>query len=97
MINTILNLLYQNKALDIKILNKKHSYADYIIIVTGTSDRHIINLMNNVVKNVKKNVITIAGKNTNWIIVDMGTITLHIMSKLSRELYNLESLYIDFQ
>jgi len=93
MINIILNLLYQNKALDIKIFKKKNLYSDYIIIATGTSDKHVNSVIDNIVLNIKNNIILISGKNTNWVIIDMNNITLHVMTNISRSTYKLELLY----
>ncbi len=94
MIEIILNLLYKYKALNIKIIECALSYTDTVIIVNGTSKKHIENIASNLIKNLKKKTtIMTAGKKTNWIVLDLNTIIIHIMLKDTRLLYNLESLY----
>jgi len=96
--NTILNLLYKYKAIDIKIikLDDLYNFTDTIIIATGSSKKHIDSISDNIIKNLKdnKNInFTISGKNTYWIIIDIGEVVIHIMSNYLREYYQIEMLW----
>lgn len=96
MIDLILNLLYKNKAENIKALNNNNLYFNNIIIATGMSHKHVKYISKNIITFLKqrniKNII-ISGKNTDWIILDLDVVTIHIMSKDIKNLYNLEELY----
>ena len=76
--------LDNNKAKDIVTINlKKKSYiADYMIIASGTSSRHLQSLSENIVAELKKNGINnckIEGKDSNfWKLVDAIDIIVHI-------------------
>ena len=91
--------LSNNKAKEITVidLKKKTSIADYMIICTGTSNRHITALSNYLSEDLKKlnlNMLNIEGrKNGDWIIVDIGDIIVHLFRGEVREYYNLEKMW----
>ena len=91
--------LSKNKAKEITVINlkKKTSIADYMIICTGTSNRHIISLSNYLSEDLKKldlNMLNIEGKRGgDWIIVDIGDIIIHLFRSEVREYYNLEKMW----
>lgn len=96
-INLILNILQKNKAIDLKVFNKAFSNIEkeYIIVLTGISIIHVKSISNKLILCIKKNFniknCTISGINTNWVIVCVENITIHVMSKESREYYDLDS------
>lgn len=94
MINLALNILYKNKTTEIKIIKKNNFYSNYIIITTCSSKKHLSKLTNDFILMSKNTKILIYGKNTEWIIVDIQNIVIHIMLKEIRMFYNLESLYL---
>ena len=71
--------------------------ADYMIVVTGTSTRHVKSLSEEVAKKVKEAGLTVAGvegqKQADWILVDLGDVIVHIMIDEARKSYDLESLW----
>ncbi len=71
--------------------------TDTMVIASGTSLRHIQALADNVVKSAKmKGIIPLGveGKqNTEWVLVDLGDVVVHIMTSASRQFYNLERLW----
>ena len=91
--------LNQNKALDLTIINLagKTNFADYMIIASGTSRRHITFMANDLKKNIKTTgfkEVTIEGlKHADWVLVDSRYIIIHIFRPEFREFYNLESLW----
>lgn len=97
--NIVLNILYKYKALDIKILNMKSNYilSNYIIIALGSSSKHVQSIFENTVKELKvnglyKNTIC-CGKNTDWIVIDINDIIVHIMTKNVKLYYKIEDLF----
>ncbi len=88
--------LEDSKAKDIQIINIKNrsALADYIIIVSGTSSRHINSIVNNIVKSNKESVLSTEGLNsTDWLIVDFGDIILNVFKPEIREHYSLEKIW----
>ena len=91
--------LSKNKAKEIIVidLRKKTSIADFMIICTGTSNRHLIALSNYLNEDLKKlhlNMLNIEGKkNGDWIVVDAGDIIVHLFRGEVREYYNLEKMW----
>ena len=73
------------------------SIADYMVIVTGRSSTHVKALSDNVVKEVKKanfEIVGVEGRaQSEWVLVDVGDIVVHVMLSQIRNLYNLEELW----
>jgi ribosome-associated protein len=74
------------------------SITDYMVIVTGTSSTHLKALGESVSKSVKdagQEVVGMEGKlASEWVLVDLGGVVLHLMLAPVRALYNLEELWI---
>jgi len=70
---------------------------DNLIIATGTSNRHVKSLANNVVEELKKQdlrPIGIEGLDSgDWVLVDYGTAVVHVMLPQTRQFYDLEKLW----
>ena len=96
---TIIQTLDNNKALDvIEIdLKNKSSMADYMIIASGTSSRHIQALSEQVLEKLKENGIKnskIEGKDsTEWKLVDGIDLIIHIFHPEKRKFYELEKIW----
>ena len=92
-------VLSDNKAKDItKIsLEKKSSIADFMIVCSGTSNRHVISLSNYLVEALKKenlNTLNVEGiRNGDWVLVDTGDIIMHLFRSEVREYYGLEKMW----
>ena len=73
------------------------SITDYMVIVTGTSSTHLKALAESVSKSVKDaghDVVGVEGKlASEWVLVDLGGVVLHLMLAPVRVLYNLEELW----
>ena len=93
------NILNDNKALEIKSidLKDKTSIADYMIIASGNSSRHIQALSEIVFNYLEKKGINncrIEGKDSNeWKLVDGIDIIIHIFHPEKRKFYNLENMW----
>ncbi len=73
------------------------SVCDYMFVVTGTSNRHLKAVTDELIKKVKQSgakVFGTEGQNqAEWILVDLGDVIVHAMLAPTRELYDLESLW----
>ena len=95
----ILETLDSNKALDIISINLKNksSMADYMIIASGTSSRHIQALSEQVLEKLKNNGVKnskIEGKESlDWKLVDGVDLIVHIFNPDKRKFYELEKIW----
>jgi len=95
----VITALEDLKAQDIQILDVHGmtSITDLMIVASGTSDRHIKALADNVVEAVKKHGVQPIGvegeSSREWVLVDLGDIILHVMHPQTRAFYNLEKLW----
>ena len=97
--NLILETLDSNKALDIVSidLKNKSSMADYLIIASGTSSRHIQALSEMVLEKLRSNGVKnskIEGKESgDWKLVDGIDLIVHIFHPDKRKFYELEKMW----
>ena len=95
----ILMRLEDNKALDIVSidLEGKSDIADFLVIATGTSNRHVSSLSENLITELKKDgikdIIAEGINKSDWVLIDSGDVIVHIFRKEVREFYNLEKLW----
>ena len=95
----ILDDLNSNKALDIISidLKNKSSMADYMIIASGTSSRHIQALSEQVLEKLRSNGVKnskIEGKESlDWKLVDGIDLIVHIFQPDKRKFYELEKIW----
>jgi ribosome-associated protein len=93
------NILSQHKGLDIiKIdLKNKSSIADFMIVCSGTSSRHVISLSNYLLTTLKKidlKTLNVEGKtNGDWVLVDAGDVIIHLFKSEVRDYYGLEKMW----
>ena len=87
------------KAVDPVTINVKKlsSFTDYMIIASGTSNRHIQSIGEKVLEDLKvKNIkpLGLEGEGSEeWVLLDIGDVVLHLMSASARAFYDLESLW----
>tara|TARA_B100000575_G_C22804858_1_gene474691 strand:- start:126 stop:476 length:351 start_codon:yes stop_codon:yes gene_type:complete len=97
--NNIEKILDNNKANNITTINLKNkSYiADYMIVASGTSSRHLQSLSEILVAELKKIGLVdcrIEGKDSNdWKLVDAQDVIVHIFHPEKREFYDLEKMW----
>ena len=95
----IVKTLDSNKALDIISIDlaNKSSMADYMIIASGTSSRHLQSLSEQVLEQFKKNGVLnskIEGKDSNnWKLIDGIDLIVHIFNPEKRKFYELEKIW----
>ena len=91
--------LLDDKVVNLKIIyiRKKSDFADFIILGSGTSNRHIINMAKNIRVKIKKNFNfnpPIEGMNqSEWVLIDASSVVVNIFKPEIREFYNLEKIW----
>ena len=97
--SVVIDTLDLNKAQDIVTidLKDKSSMADYMIIASGTSSRHIQSLSEQVLNKLKDNGVKdskIEGKDSSeWKLVDGIDLIIHIFHPEKRRFYELEKMW----
>lgn len=90
-----------NKALNIEIIDVrgKVDYSDYIVVMSGRSDRQVVALANHVQQQLSKAGIRCYGlegmPHGSWVLMDYGDVIVHVFHQDVRGYYDLESLWMD--
>ncbi len=91
----------EKKALGIEILDVtgKVDYADFLVLMTGRSDRHVASIAQGIEEALGKKKIrpmSTEGMSTaTWILMDYGDVVVHVFQEDTRRLYDIEGLWID--
>lgn len=99
MCDTVVASLQDAKGLDITVLDvrKLTDITDYMIIATGTSDRHIKTIADRVLAFMLEKQcqpLSVEGEaSRDWVLVDFVDVVVHIMRDKSRKHYDLEGLW----
>ncbi len=90
------------KAIDLITLDVQSftPFISYMLICTGSSSRHVKALADNVELVASQNNIKIVSYESDtshdWVLVDLGDVVVHVMQEATREFYNLEKLWGEF-
>ena len=99
LLNTVVESLDEGKGREVKKIDvrEKSTFTDYMVIATGTSDRHVRSLAQRVIedaKNASFRPLGVEGEDAgNWVLVDLGDVVLHVMTAQTRLFYQLEKLW----
>ena len=99
-------LLAVDAALDKKALEPvlldvsgQASYTDYILLVSGTSDRHVQTISDAIVDafaKIRRRPIGVEGQREGqWALIDFGDVVVHVFYHPMRDFYDLEGLWCD--
>jgi ribosome-associated protein len=89
------------KALEVEIIDVtgKVDYADYLVLMTGQSDRHVASIAESVDDALGKlgwNAISMEGMpRGHWVLIDFVDVVVHVFQESSRALYDLDGLWMD--
>lgn len=97
-LNLIRDAADDMKAERIEVLDvrAKTSVADYFLVCSGTSDRHVDAIADRVAEKLavqKIKPFRSEGERSGWILQDYGDVILHVMKEEQRQFYDLESLW----
>jgi ribosome-associated protein len=97
----IQDALEDAKTQNIAVLDvrKISDFTDYMVIATGTSNRHVQSSADKVVETLRGHgtrPVGIEGKQLgDWVLIDFGDVVVHLMREQTRDFYNLEKLWSD--
>ena len=95
----ILDLISDKKGVDILLMDTRavSSIADYFVIATGESERQLKAMSDEIQKQMKKHKILPLGvegkQDTGWILLDYGSVIVHLFSAALRDFYQLEQVW----
>ena len=98
-ISVVKNVIDDLKGEDIVALDVMIQCVDMeaIIIATGRSMQHVRGIANNVVMEAKRLNMIVLGtegvESSEWALVDLGEVIVHVMTEKTREFYKLEKLW----
>ena len=101
LVKEIAKVLDEKKAVDIVAIKTEEVtiVSDYFIIASGTSNTHAKSLADDVEYEIKTRFGIdpehIEGRATGWILLDYGTVLVHVFTQDNREYYTLERLWAD--
>ena len=78
----------------------KTSVADFFIVCTGNSDRHVSSIADKVaeqMKALKERPYSTEGGSSGWVLQDYGDVVFHVMQEEQRQFYDLETLWKTMQ
>lgn len=96
----IAHLLDRKGGLKISVIETKESsaIADYLVIATGTSSRHLQTLLDSPVRELKTAGFppsSVEGEGSHWLLADLGDVILHLFDEETRNYFDLEGLWKD--
>jgi ribosome-associated protein len=101
MAKIIAQAAHDTKGLDLRVLDlrKLSSFADYFVIVTGTSDRQVQAICDHIRDDLKKAGVHPLGvegyQKGHWALIDCGGVIAHIFYEEARQFYGLDKLWGD--
>jgi ribosome-associated protein len=91
----------EKKALAVEILDVvgKVDYADFLVLMTGRSNRHVDSLAQAIEEacaKKKRRALSVEGTGSAaWVLIDFGDVVVHIFQEEARGLYDIEGLWLD--
>lgn len=91
----------EKKALGLEILDVagRVDYADFLVLMTGRSDRQVAALAQAIEEHLKrkgKRALSVEGMpHATWVLMDFGDVVVHVFQEDSRSVYDLEGLWLD--
>lgn len=91
----------EKKALGVEVIDVsgRVDYADFLVIMTGTSDRHVHAIAMGIEESLKKKkllALSVEGLSTaSWVLMDFDDVVVHVFQEDTRRIYDIEGLWMD--
>jgi ribosome-associated protein len=91
----------EKKAVGLEVLDVagKVDYADFLVLMTGRSDRHVVALsqaIEDALRKRAKRPLSVEGlPHASWVLMDFGDVVVHVFQDEARSLYDIEGLWMD--
>jgi ribosome-associated protein len=93
----------EKKAVNVQIVDVvgRVDYADYLVVMSGRSDRHVLSVADSIEDALRKltpprKPIAVEGRpQGNWVVLDFGDVVAHVFQEDARSFYDLDSLWKD--
>lgn len=91
----------EKKAIGLEVLDVagRVDYADFLVLMTGRSDRHVQSLASAIEEEIKKKgkrPLSVEGvPSARWVLMDLGDVVVHVFQEDARSMYDLEGLWMD--
>ncbi|MBV8791085.1 MAG: ribosome silencing factor [Pseudolabrys sp.] len=78
-------------------LSGKTSIGDYMVVASGTSQRHVSSCADRAVKNLEdaglRGIRVEGARQADWVLIDAGDVIVHVFRPEVRTFYNLEKMW----
>ena len=78
-------------------MDGKSEQADYMVVASGTSNRHVASIAEKLISTLKKELVvrikTEGMGNSDWVLIDCGDVIIHVFREEVRDFYQLEKLW----
>jgi ribosome-associated protein len=97
----IVDLASDKKAADIVLLEigALTTLADYFVICSGSSERQLGGIVDGIAEGLRADGVRPIGREgsstAHWLLIDYGSVVVHVMAPPEREYYQLERLWAD--
>ena len=91
----------EKKAIGVEVIDVsgRVDYADFLVLMTGRSDRHVVALSQGIedaLRKLSKRPLSVEGlPNASWVLMDFGDVVVHVFHEDTRGYYDLEALWVD--
>lgn len=99
LLHTVTEAIDDLKGRDTRVLDVHEltSITDYMVVVSGTSDRHVKSIADNVIEQARVagfRALGVEGREQGeWVLIDLGDVVVHVMRPEVRDFYQLERLW----
>lgn len=99
LLNIVVDAIDDMKGVDLDVIDVRNmtSITDRMVIVSGTSSRHVKAIADNVLLKAKHGGYPAlgveGGQEAEWVLIDLGDVVVHVMLPATREFYALEKLW----
>ena len=99
MLHSIAQIIYDKKGFNILALDVQglSTITDYLLIAEGNVDRHVMSMAHTILEEMnesgEKPIHTEGLRTGDWIVLDYGTVVIHIFDEEARAYYDLEGLW----